>query len=233
MYCAENAAAIDGFFIDDTWSDDGFGIGHPGAGDLNGSEVQDVGLTHQDLVDLQGNWSANLQIVKDAIVAHDGFLWQDMVCVGDDGATPVKCEGYNGTQAGPPITKDSCATRLRQACQLDSVYQTGALFYGFKDQGNRGPLTVPLEDFGNDLVNFLLVRGNYSWLGYSWVGCSHVYPRPPALDTDYGQPLGLCRETVPGTSGIFVREWSEANVSMDCNRWQGTIDGTRPSSAEL
>ena len=143
--------AIDGFFMDDTWSDDGFGIGHPGAGDLNGSEVQDIGLTHQDLADLQGNWSANMQVVKDAIVSHDGFLWQDMVCVGDDGATPVKCEGYNGTQAGPPITRGSCATRLRQACQQGSVYQTGALFYGFKDQGNRGPTTVPLEDFGNDL----------------------------------------------------------------------------------
>eukprot|EP00729_Bicosta_minor_P005600 gene5600-4563_t len=131
--------AIDGFFMDDTWSDDGFGIGHPGA------EVQDIGLSHQDLVDLQGNWTANMAVVKAAIVEHNGFVWQDMVCVG--GSTPVKCEGYNGTQAGPPITQEHCAERLREACQPTSSYQTGALFYGFKDKGNEGPKTVPLEDF--------------------------------------------------------------------------------------
>ena len=68
--------------MDDTWSDDGFGIGHPGAGDLNGSEVQDVGLTRQDLAELQTAWAANLQEVKEQIVAHEGFLWQDMFCPG-------------------------------------------------------------------------------------------------------------------------------------------------------
>ena len=154
-----------------------------------------------------------------------------MVCVGDDGATPVKCEGYNGTQAGPPITKDSCAVRLRQACQADSVYQTGALFYGFKDQGNRGPNTVPIPDFANDLTNFLLVRGKYSWIGYSWVGCSHVYERPAALDTDYGVPTGLCHETAPG-SGVFERERSKANVSMDCGSWTGLINGKKAAGPD-
>ena len=163
------------------------------------------------------------------MVAHNGFVWQDMVCVGDGGSTPVKCEGYNGTQAGPPITKDTCATRLREACQPDSAYQTGALFYGFKDDGNTGPTHVPLLDFGNDLTNFLLVRGEYAWLGYSWVGCSEVYQRPAALDTDYGKPLGLCSETAPN-SGVFVREWSKANVSMDCSTWLGTINGEHPSN---
>lgn len=56
---------------------------HNNEGDLNGSEVQDIGLSHQDLVDLQGNWTANMAVVKAAIVEHNGFVWQDMVCVGD------------------------------------------------------------------------------------------------------------------------------------------------------
>ena len=34
---------------------------------------------------------------------------------------------------------------------------------------------MPIPDFANDLANFVLVRGNYSWVRYSWVGCSHVY----------------------------------------------------------
>lgn len=144
------------------------------------------------------------------------------------GSTPVKCEGYNGTQAGPPITQEHCAERLREACQPTSSYQTGALFYGFKDKGNEGPKTVPLEDFGNDLTNFLLVRGEYAWIGYSWVGCSEIYQRPPALDVDYGRPLGLCKETAPH-SAVFAREWTHANITMDCNTWQGTINGKLPA----
>ena len=41
-------------------------------------------------------------------------------------------------------------------------------------------------------------------------------------------PLGLCRETVPGVSGVFVREFEHANVSMDCGKWEGRINGKRP-----
>ncbi len=33
-----------------------------------------------------------------------------------------------------------------------------------------------------DLANFLLLRGPYAWLGYSWVGCSVKYARPPEMD---------------------------------------------------
>ena len=46
------------------------GLGFQGAGDLNGSEVQDVGLSHQDLVDLQDNWTANMAVVKVSTAPH-------------------------------------------------------------------------------------------------------------------------------------------------------------------
>jgi hypothetical protein len=53
---------------------------------------------------------------------------------------------------------------------------------------------------------FLAVRGNYSWLGYAWMGCGcgwehngkmpcDIYQRPAALDVDYGVPTELCKET--------------------------------------
>ena len=84
--------------------------------------------------------------------------------MGDGGSAPVKCEGYNGTQAGPAIAQESCAAQLREACRPDSAFQTGAVMYGFKDLGNRGPHTVPVPDFGQDLANFLLARGDYAWV---------------------------------------------------------------------
>lgn len=53
---------------------------------------------------------------------------------------------------------------------------------------------------------FLAVRGNYSWLGYGWMGCGcgwehdgkmpcNIYQRPESLDVDYGVPTELCKET--------------------------------------
>ena len=51
-------------------------------------------------------------------------------------------------------------------------------------------------------------------------GCSQPYVRPKALDTDYGTPAGDCKETSPG---VFEREWTKANVKMDCNAWKGTV----------
>ena len=75
-----------------------------------------------------------------------------------------------------------------------------------------------------DLANFLLVRGPFAWLGHAWLGCSHVYQFPDALNVDYGEPVGgaLCAETKPG-SGVFTREWTKASVSMDCNTWTPSI----------
>jgi hypothetical protein len=34
---------------------------------------------------------------------------------------------------------------------------------------------------------------------------------------------GLCKETVPGSSEIFTREYSKAVVQMDCRKWEGTV----------
>lgn len=49
--------------------------------------------------------------------------------------------------------------------------------------------------------------------------------RPVELDVDYGRPLEPhCRETAPGSSGIFVREWSKVHVELDCNTWVATLN---------
>ena len=62
---------------------------------------------------------------------------------------------------------------------------------------------------GQDLASFLLIRGKYAWLGHGWQGCSQPeadrgggYPFPPQLNADFGTPLGLCKETVPGSGSV-------------------------------
>lgn len=70
---------------------------------------------------------------------------------------------------------------------------------------------------------FLLTRGEYAYLGYSWVGCSsQERPRPVEWDRDYGVPKAPCAETGTDT-GIFEREFDKATVTWDCNTGIGSI----------
>ena len=64
-------------------------------------------------------------------------------------------------------------------------------------------------------------------IGTGWVGCGMdgMYARPAELDIDYGHPVGDCAETAAG-SEVFARPFSNANVSLDCKRFVGTIDMT-------
>jgi hypothetical protein len=61
-------------------------------------------------------------------------------------------------------------------------------------------------------------------MGYGWTGCAddkHPFTRPKLLDADFGTPLGFCEETSPG---VWERKWSNADIKLDCNKWEATID---------
>jgi hypothetical protein len=51
--------------------------------------------------------------------------------------------------------------------------------------------------------------------------CGFHYARPPELDTDYGVPTSDCTEV---GDQVFRRNWSKAEVSLDCKAFQGKID---------
>ena len=93
--------------------------------------------------------------------------------------------------------------------------------YGFAPGGCSGDPSH-LADFDNDLASFLLIRGDYAYLGHGWLACSRTYAFPPALSVDYGEATGLCAETAPA-SGVFTRDLAHATVSMDCATWTSTI----------
>ena len=78
-------------------------------------------------------------------------------------------------------------------------------------------------------LQFLLTRGPYAMLGYTWCGCTNgqqMRPRAAEWDEDFGEPTGgdtaACKETAAG-SGIYAREWSEATVEWNCNTMHGSI----------
>jgi hypothetical protein len=96
------------------------------------------------------------------------------------------------------------------------------MLYAFSPGGDDRVNSPRLPFVLHDVVSFLLVRGRYAFLGHGWLGCNQDFAFPALLDTDFGEPEGLCAETAPG-SRVFAREWSKARVEMDCNTWTPTI----------
>lgn len=121
-----------------------------------------------------------------------------------------------GQRVPAAATHGGTADLRAYAVNATSPFIAQPAIFGFSPGSCRGVNPTSLTEVVEDTVNFLLIRGEYAWLGNGWTGCSHGYEYPSALfDQDYGVPLGRAQESPP-SSGIFVREWSKATVSMDC-----------------
>jgi len=114
---------------------------------------------------------------------------------------------------------------LRSACTNTSKEQTHATRFQWSAMNGVNNPPVPPEQRLTGLAIFLAARGPYAWIGHGWQGtCNSKSPFPDELAQDYGEPLGLCEETVPGKSGIFKRSWTKSIVTVDCNTFVGSID---------
>ena len=222
--------AVDGFYLDDWWprADASHGwppvmttpnqewkppYGNGGAGDLDGTELSDIGLTAHDVDALHATWVSNMKTLVAAILEHGGFAWQ---LWNGGGGFWRDVSGYNEAVEPPWMLGPQgaeCVASLRAACRVDAQQQRDGFHYNFDDMANSTALNL-------NLAGFLLMRGAFSWFGYGFQGCSKPYYRPPELDVDYGTPIGVCAESKPG---VFEREWTRAHVSVDCNTYAAKI----------
>ena len=190
----------------------------------------DMGLSAQDMLDLQYGWADMMNRTQARVLELGGFDWRMF----RPGA---------GTCDGPPFKRNSgsCTSYFRENCQSNSSLQHSAMMYGLGQGCNLAlDKAGDVLDIDFHLPAFLTLRGPFAWLGWAWVGCSGsrgpgepiknvVPPVLPGskwdksvLNTDYGTPLGICSETVAG-SQVFQREYSKATVKVDCAHLTGTI----------
>lgn len=62
-------------------------------------------------------------------------------------------------------------------------------------------------------------------LGHGWTGNGNHYTNnwSPLFEVDYGTPLtDSCAED-SSRPGVFRRNFTKAEIEMDCNAWQGKI----------
>ena len=199
---------VSGFFWDDFWSDSG------NMGDNTKNATEDMGLTNADLIQLTNSYTANMATLVNRTLSAGKFSWQMLYTGGDPDSKGSTCPG-------PIIQKGSCSATFRSLCTEGSPAQTRTLMYGLSPgfcTGNPANLT----DFDNDLASFLLIRGEYGYIGHGWLGCSRTYDFPPELSVDYGIPTGLCSETAEN-SEVFTRDYSKSTITFNCTSWTSSI----------
>jgi hypothetical protein len=181
-----------------------------------------MGLLQADTIAIKAEYDQTIAEVRARIVEAEGFNWQMFVVTTDLPLNSAACMAYFATQCNPAESSNN-----RRALQ-PWVYQ-------WTDPRSGSNLPHVQED----LAIFLLARGDYAWIGYSWIGCTsgnstasaeQMYYRPPEVEVDYGTPVddAVCSElstgeTGGGGSGIFSREYTHARVSFDCNTMTSEI----------
>ena len=198
---------ISGFYLDDEWYNSstfpsgcsGSPVGGPTEEDTHC--LDDMGRAGD--IDwttaMTDAWCATRHRAFEAVRLAGGWFWQMFSLF----ATPAQPQ---------------CAAVLRAACAAGA----SSAFYNATTQHQLTGDHATLPNLAQDLATFLLLRGPYAFLGFGWSGCGVTTVFPPELKADYGVPSGFCEETGPG-SNVFVRQWTKAVVSMDCNTYTGTI----------
>ena len=193
---------IDGFMLDDAWlpAHGRNGSIPGGPSEMDAEAVRDMGLSPSAVRDMWEAWANNTATVNAAIVAAGGWQYQ---------------LARRGGGVSFPTDSGKCAVALRAACPPSLSTEPA----GYTDYTIYDVHASPSKR--EALVAFLLTRGPYGFIGHGWEGtCNMDYSLPPEYNVDYGVPLDNCTES---GSGVFVREWSAATVTIDCGTLQGQI----------
>ena len=166
-------------------------------------------------------YQASVLALKKKVVPMGGFWWQ--LLGGSPGLTwnPL-INRPNRPQKTEP-TPAECKAILRDWCTPKPSGWNKYALYNIPAGGKN----VTAAMFTDYTAEFLLTRGPYAMLGYSWCGCTNgqeMRPRAAEWDEDFGEPVGglPCKETGEDT-GVFEREWSAATVTWDCAKGHGEI----------
>ena len=157
------------------------------------------------------------------VIPMGGFWWQLMGH--NSPVTPnTGCDVKDSKHCKPPVSERECTAMLRQQCKPKPSSWNKMQLYSIQKNGNNFA-GVTAQTFTDYTAEFLLTRGPYAILGYSWCGCTNgneSRPRAKEWDEDFGEPVGgaACHETTPG---VFEREWSKATVQWNCSKGHGKI----------
>lgn len=146
---------IIGFYIDDDWGN----MNPNGPSEMEGHAMEDMGLDTNDLKDMVTAYNWVTTQVYNAIVSKGKYAWNLFL---NNDPNCINC----GDCPQPWVKKESCAADLRAyGVNATSPFVNRALLYGFYPGSCRGVDPANLTEVDEDVANFLLVRGDYAYLG--------------------------------------------------------------------
>jgi hypothetical protein len=210
-------AYVDGLVLDDSWTSKA-----PSEEDQHC--LDDIGLSQADVQDITTGWQAAVDALAVHAAARRAYI----------------APGYGGDSLSRRVANSSaqCVKRMRYFCGVGARPTPPHFFSVAYDEVPPPVFGLTPTNVDLDMAHFLLARGEYGWVGagpllgwklsHWWApGQSRLIEpldfRPHWFDADFGEPLSQCRETAAGVSGIFVREYTKANATVDCLRIAGSI----------
>ena len=194
------------------WLDDTMLLAGPT--EENHNFVADTGSTPKDMQEHARAYERNMYRLSQAVVPVGGFFWQLGKGWGPE-LTKAAVHRY------PRIVEPAdCAKKLRETyCTARPSAWDDFNWYSVDPE-------YAVSNATDITAEFLLTRGPFAYLGYSWDGCesgTQTRPYPKEWGVDYGTPHAPCAETEAG-SMVFTRSWSHARVTWDCNTQSGAIE---------
>lgn len=211
---------ISAIYLDDNWQNfSGYEAPHHFGGPTEISRINtsarpwydgvidDLGFSQEDVNAQVDGWRETMLAVQDAVIKAGGWSWAWFL---------------TGRMA--PKGAPNCTAYFRS--KTTRSYAQSALQMSLA----RNSSTNQYVSLREELATFLLVRGDYAWLGAGWGGCDNYPDYIPEFELDYGVPLTESYEEVE--PGIFERDWTKASISFNCTAYEGTItmrDSTTPA----
>lgn len=112
----------------------------------------------------------------------------------NDPVTPnTGCDPEDPKHCKAPVSTESCKAMLRRQCQpKPSSWNKMQLYTIEKNGDNFAGVTAKI--FTDYTAEFLLTRGPYAMLGYSWCGCSTSRHHPLSLGAHLCTSLAPMRD---------------------------------------
>jgi len=201
------------------WLDDSMSLAGPSEEDRN--YIADTGASPEEMEEQTAAYQESMYALAKKVIPLGGFWWQLM-----DGSGMKLNPAHPRSGGVTPVSPEQCKATLRGLCVGANKSATPSSWQRLQmyNVPNGGTAATP-QDFTDYTAEFLLTRGPYAMLGYSWCGCTNgdqMRPRAAEWDEDFGEPEGACLET---GDGVFSREWTEATVQWDCNAAPGAPHG--------
>jgi hypothetical protein len=194
------------------WLDDSMTMGGPT--EESSYYIADTGASPEEIAEQVFAYRESMYQLTKKVVPMGGFWWQLM-----DGG---------GMQVNEAPSATACKAALRKTCIGANASATPTSWNRLQMYNvPNGGSGVTAQGFTDYTAEFLLTRGPYAMVGYSWCGCTNgaqMRPRAAEWDEDFGEPTNVCKET-GSDSGVFVRDWSEATVEWNCNAAAGAPRG--------